>query len=198
MATERLTFDEPHYQSLELLATQALAGGDPRTAFKLADRRCRIPPEPQAHCFILRGEALHQMGAKDAATRDIETALELAPDDIAANRRMLAWGNENNKNKPQLPLSHMNDNFDGPSQSRSSSSMKRGKTIYATLRFFITRLRDGLYGRKTPRLRFQSQMAPTISQPNRTRSLPSSRRLWTCRQLSHWSARERRKSQSVL
>lgn len=61
------------------------------TAFKLADRRCRILPLPEPHCFVLRAEALFQMGAKAAAVADLSRALEIAPDDIAANRRMLAW-----------------------------------------------------------------------------------------------------------
>ena len=46
MANERTIFDEPHYQSLEFLAAQALSKGDIPTAFKLADRRCRILPAP--------------------------------------------------------------------------------------------------------------------------------------------------------
>jgi GT2 family glycosyltransferase len=91
MADDRTIFDEPHHQSLELLAAQALSDGNISTAFKLADRRCRILPVPQPHCYVLRGEASFQMGAKAAAVADIAKALEIAPDNIAANRRMLAW-----------------------------------------------------------------------------------------------------------
>ena len=91
MADDRTIFDEPHHQSLELLAAQALSDGNIATAFKLADRRCRILPVPEPHCYVLRGEASFQMGAKAAALSDIAKALEIAPDNIAANRRMLAW-----------------------------------------------------------------------------------------------------------
>ena len=91
MADDRTIFDEPHHQSLELLATQALGEGNAAAAFRLADRRCRILPQPEPHCYILRGEASFQMGAKTRAIADIESALEIAPDNIAANRRMLAW-----------------------------------------------------------------------------------------------------------
>jgi O-antigen biosynthesis protein len=92
MAGDRTIFDEPHHQSLELLAANALAEGDIATAFKLADRRCRILPTPEAHCYLLRGEAFYRLGDKAAAVVDVANAVEIAPDDVAANRRMLAWG----------------------------------------------------------------------------------------------------------
>jgi O-antigen biosynthesis protein len=91
MAIDRTIFDEPHYESLELLAAVALADGNIEPAFKLADRRCRIPPVPEAHCYVLRGEASHQMGAKADAIADMAKALDISPNNVAANRRMLAW-----------------------------------------------------------------------------------------------------------
>ncbi len=91
MADERTIFDEPHHQSLELLATKALAANNFNAAFKFADRRCRILPTPEAHCFLLRGEASYNLGAKTAAIADVARALEIDPDNVAANRRMLAW-----------------------------------------------------------------------------------------------------------
>jgi O-antigen biosynthesis protein len=91
MAVDRTIFDEPHYESLELLAAVALAEGNVEPAFKLSDRRCRIAPIPEAHCYVLRGEASYQMGAKADAITDMAKALDIAPDNIAANRRMLAW-----------------------------------------------------------------------------------------------------------
>jgi GT2 family glycosyltransferase len=84
-------FNEPHHQFLELGATRALSRGDARTAFELADRRCRIAPPPEAHSYLLRAEALVRLGERTAAIADIARALALAPDDIRANRRMLAW-----------------------------------------------------------------------------------------------------------
>ncbi|WP_158814054.1 glycosyltransferase [Methylocapsa sp. S129] len=92
MASDRTIFDEPHHQSLELLAARALADNNPMTAFRLADRRCRISPAPEPHSYILRAEAARRMGDKTNAISDIEKAIELAPDDIAANRKLLAWG----------------------------------------------------------------------------------------------------------
>ncbi len=63
-------------------------------AFKLADRRCRILPAVEPHCYVLRAEASFQMGARTAAVADIAKALEIVPDNIVGNRRMLAWSNE--------------------------------------------------------------------------------------------------------
>jgi GT2 family glycosyltransferase len=84
-------FDEPHHQSLELLSARALANGDIPAAFRYADRRCRIPPLAEPHCFVLRAEALFRMGEKTMAISDLDRALAIAPEDVAANRRMLAW-----------------------------------------------------------------------------------------------------------
>jgi GT2 family glycosyltransferase len=85
-------FSGPHHQALELLCVKALARGDIETAYRLSDRRCRIRPLAEAHCFVLRAEALHRMGERAAALADLETAIQIAPDDLAANRRILAWG----------------------------------------------------------------------------------------------------------
>lgn len=104
MAVDRTIFDEPHCESLELLAAVALADGNIGPAFKLADRRCRIPPVPEAHCYVLRGEASYQMGAEADAIADMAKALDIAPDNIAANRRMLAWTNGREQIKAALTL----------------------------------------------------------------------------------------------
>ncbi|MDX8482951.1 glycosyltransferase [Mesorhizobium sp. VK24D] len=86
-----MAFEEPHHHSLELLAAQALARGEAEAAFKFADRRCRVRPYPEPRSYVLRGEALFRLGDKSAAIRDLRIALDLAPEDVAANRRMLAW-----------------------------------------------------------------------------------------------------------
>ena len=83
---------ELHHQALELKCVEALARGDPDAAFRFADRRCRIRPLPDAHSFVLRAEALHRLGERDAALAALETALQIAPDDVAANRRLLSLG----------------------------------------------------------------------------------------------------------
>jgi len=89
--SERTILDDPHHRSLELLAARALAEGDSATAFALADRRCRIPPPPEPHSYLLRAQAAHQMGDRTAAVSDVAMALELAPENVPANRKMLAW-----------------------------------------------------------------------------------------------------------
>jgi len=89
--------DEHHHEALEQLAVRMLATGDLRSAFKFADRRCRVAPRAQAHHYTLRAEILHRMGDRDAALSDIRRTLELLPEDIAANRRMLDWGNDAEK-----------------------------------------------------------------------------------------------------
>jgi GT2 family glycosyltransferase len=91
MTDERTIFDEPHHQSLEVLAARALAERRFAAAFRLADRRCRILPAPEPHSYVLRGEASYYLGAKTAAIADVAKALDIAPDDVGANRRMLAW-----------------------------------------------------------------------------------------------------------
>jgi GT2 family glycosyltransferase len=85
-------FGGPHHQALELLCVKALARGDIETAYRLSDRRCRIRPLAEAHCFVLRAEALYRMGERAAALADLDAAIQIAPDDLAANRRILAWG----------------------------------------------------------------------------------------------------------
>jgi hypothetical protein len=77
MAGNRTIFDEPHYQSLEFLAAQALAEGNLATAFRFADRRCRILPMPESHSYVLRAETSFRMGAKTNAIADLVTALEI-------------------------------------------------------------------------------------------------------------------------
>jgi GT2 family glycosyltransferase len=82
----------PHHQELEVRSALALARGDAAAAFRLADRRCRIRPLPQCHSHVLRADALFRLGDRAAAVTDLVTALGIAPDDIAANRRLMSWG----------------------------------------------------------------------------------------------------------
>jgi GT2 family glycosyltransferase len=112
MAVKRSIFDKPHHQSLELLATQALADGNIPKAFKFADRRCRILPLPEPHSYVLRSEALFRMGAPDIAISDLAKALEIAPDDLAANRRMLAWARGRQQKQAARALIGHERNFD--------------------------------------------------------------------------------------
>ncbi len=91
MAADLTIFDEPHHHALEIMATRALADGDAATAFEFADRRCRIGPAPSSDCYVLRAEASYRMGEIAEAIGDLESALEILPEDLVANRRMLAW-----------------------------------------------------------------------------------------------------------
>ena len=80
-----------HAEQLELACLRALAAGKVDEAFRNIDRRCRISPLPRAHHFVLRAETLSRMGDGKSAIDDITHALELAPEDIQANRRLLLW-----------------------------------------------------------------------------------------------------------
>jgi O-antigen biosynthesis protein len=88
---ELITSQQPHHQVLEILAARALAGRDFVTAFKFADRRCRIDPPPLAHSYVLRAEAAYNIGDRAAALADLTSALEISPHDAAATRRFFAW-----------------------------------------------------------------------------------------------------------
>jgi len=84
--------EETHFAALEALSLRCLSEGDLTQAFRLADRRCRIPPIAEAHHFTLRGEISHMLGHTSDALADLKRALDLAPEDLAANRRVLLWG----------------------------------------------------------------------------------------------------------
>ncbi|MGY4478119.1 glycosyltransferase family 2 protein [Bradyrhizobium sp. USDA 3364] len=81
-----------HHVDLERAAVEALEARDFRRAFALADRRCRILPHPGARAHLLRAEALFRLDLGDAAVAAVAKAIELEPDDLAAARRMMAWG----------------------------------------------------------------------------------------------------------
>jgi GT2 family glycosyltransferase len=80
-----------HHDALERLTLRALSDGDYETAFRMADRRCRISPLAQSHHYALRAEAHYHRGHLEFALDDLSRALALAPNDVAANRRMLSW-----------------------------------------------------------------------------------------------------------
>jgi len=94
----------PHHQALELISARALASGDVVSAFAFADRRCRIPPLAEPHCFVLRADALYRMGEKELALLDVARAIEIAPDEIAPNRRLLAWAEGDKRRDAALRL----------------------------------------------------------------------------------------------
>src|SRR5579871_3564812 len=104
MTSDLTVFHEPHHQSLELGAARSLARGDFAAAYRLADRRCRIAPKPEPHCFVLRADALFGLQKRGAAIADIARVLAASPEDIAANRRMLEWGEAEQRRDAALAL----------------------------------------------------------------------------------------------
>jgi O-antigen biosynthesis protein len=90
---ELITSAKPHHQALEIMAAKALAEEDFVTAFKLADRRCRIEPPPQSHSYVLRADASYKLGDQSAALADATAALQASPRDLASIRRLFSWGN---------------------------------------------------------------------------------------------------------
>jgi GT2 family glycosyltransferase len=95
---------QPHHQALEIDAMRALAARDFATAYRLADRRCRISPPAEAHDYVLRAEALFHMGERRSALADLGRAIAIAPNDITANRRMLNWGGGRRRKLAALSL----------------------------------------------------------------------------------------------
>ena len=79
MRHELITSAKPHHQALEIMAAKALAEEDFVTAFKLADRRCRIEPPPQSHSYVLRADASYKLGDQSAALADATAALQQEP-----------------------------------------------------------------------------------------------------------------------
>jgi O-antigen biosynthesis protein len=108
---ELITSQQPHHQVLEILAAKALAGRDFVTAFKFADRRCRIDPPPLAHSYVLRAEAAYNIGDRPAALADLTSALKVSPHDAAATRRFFAWASGPDRDLAALNLiAHDRDN----------------------------------------------------------------------------------------
>lgn len=88
---------EQHATALEREAIASLARNDLAEAFRHADRRCRILPVAQARHYTLRADIIYRRGFQTEALADIAKALELAPDDLAANRRLMQWGDDDQR-----------------------------------------------------------------------------------------------------
>jgi GT2 family glycosyltransferase len=88
---------------LERMVAQALKAQDFLAAFKYADRRCRIGPSA-AHCFVLRAEANWKLERREEALADLAEARLIDPSDLAANRRMLAWANDDRRQTAAVNL----------------------------------------------------------------------------------------------
>jgi O-antigen biosynthesis protein len=84
----------PHYLALERQAADALQRADYALAFQYSDRRCRILPLPLPHCFVIRAESAWHLGRRKQALDDLDKALSIDPHDLLANRRMMAWAED--------------------------------------------------------------------------------------------------------
>lgn len=80
-----------HPATTTRLVTLALAKQDLALALMLAERRCRLTTPSDAIDHVLRAELLNRSGDRDAARADILRGLDIAPDDIFANRKQLQW-----------------------------------------------------------------------------------------------------------
>jgi len=92
MALSRYGNRLTHASALERLALAALQDGNYRAAFRYIDRRCRIAPAALAYHHVLRAEVLNLNDQRPAALASLRRALEITPEDLQANRRMLRWG----------------------------------------------------------------------------------------------------------
>lgn len=95
-----------HDNALTVLGATALERGYPKTAFLLADRRCRVQPLAGPEHFVLRAEAARRLGHHKIAIDSLRTALEIDPQHRQANRRMLAWGANDEKISAAKALLH--------------------------------------------------------------------------------------------
>jgi GT2 family glycosyltransferase len=90
----RLLDESAHASELAAQAVEALQKRDGARAFRLSDRLCRIASRPDPTHLVLRADSWRMRGRTDEAVRDLLAALRLAPEDRAANRRMLALGDD--------------------------------------------------------------------------------------------------------
>lgn len=86
------TRPESQPETLDRAAADALVSGRLTDAFALADRRCRLGVGVKAHHYVLRAAILFKLGRPNEAHRDLESALEIDPDDLLANRALLRTG----------------------------------------------------------------------------------------------------------
>ena len=98
MLSARLAMDSNgQAATLETLSLKYLFDGNLTEAFKCADRRCRVPPVAEARHYTFRAEISYRMNYRKAALTDLMRAVELEPDNLSANRRLLAWANNQEK-----------------------------------------------------------------------------------------------------
>jgi O-antigen biosynthesis protein len=86
-------FHDPrrHRAALALLAAENLQQGDAASAFRFADRLCRLSA-PGARDLLLRAEAARRAGFAEQAADDLARALEIDPVDAMVLHHALAHG----------------------------------------------------------------------------------------------------------
>jgi len=127
-------FDDPPHLVLERLAAKALADDDHELAFRFADRRCRITPPPVVSSYLLRAEASFRLGQTEYAIADLAAALIISPDDIWANRKMLAWANGSEQQAAALSLLSSERNM-GVVR-KALETVGRGRAAFAAARVY--------------------------------------------------------------
>ena len=149
--------DERHHEALEKLAVQAMSSGNFRDAFKYADRRCRVYPLAQAYHYVLRAETSYQMDERRAAIDDISRALELLPEDLAANRRMLAWAEGARQLQAAQVLVRCEQDFKVLAKAVSLLRKGRKRTAFGAIRCTDTEIFGWASwpGRSLPKLRIE-------------------------------------------
>lgn len=81
---------------LPQLALAALISGDVFRAFVLADRWCRESPL-DVNSLCLRAVTSYRLGEREYALQDLKLALEIEPAHQMLNRRLLEWGDDDER-----------------------------------------------------------------------------------------------------
>jgi GT2 family glycosyltransferase len=88
---------KPHHLALEEAAFEALSKSDFAAAFMYSDRRCRLGSPVPPYCYVLRAEAARGLGRLDIARTSLRRATDGSPADLAANRGLLVWGDDEDR-----------------------------------------------------------------------------------------------------
>jgi GT2 family glycosyltransferase len=122
------------------LALAALSSGDIDEAFRFIDRRCRVLPPANTNHYILRAEILMQKAEPSAALESIVAALKTAPEDLQANRRMLAWGKASQRINAARILCKIDDH--PPVLVEAAKALRRmGQRAIGSIRVFDSYIR---------------------------------------------------------
>lgn len=85
------TNESNHNASILRNAILEFNEGSIKKAWELIDRYCRVELNPKPSDYVFRAQILHQIGQQTLSIRDLERALKIEPENVGANRRLLAW-----------------------------------------------------------------------------------------------------------